>query len=316
MLGVILDADSLGQGVDLSPVTELLDNWKVYPFSDPEQVAKRIEKADVVLTNKVVLNRYNLAFARNLKFISVTATGTNNIDFPEVERLKILVSNSVGYGTPSVVQHTLALILNLSISFHHYQASIIRGDWQKSKTFGLLDHPIQEIKNKTLGIIGFGNLGKAVATAANALGMKIVVSEHPGKDTRDGRVKFEEVLLTSDYISLHCPLNDSTSKIMNSTTFALMKNDAFLINTARGGLVDSDALINCLLNKKIAGAAIDVLEQEPPNSEDPLLADIPNLIVTPHIAWGAIESRNRLVQQTKENIEHFLEGKPIRLVTK
>jgi glycerate dehydrogenase len=315
MLGVVLDADSLGKDVDLSPVTQLLDDWQVHPFTRPEQVAERIKHATVVLTNKIALDESSLSSAWALKFVSVMATGTNNIDFLATANRGIKVSNALAYGTPSVVQHTLALILNLSTSFHRYQASISRGDWQASNVFCLLDYPIREIAGKQLGIVGYGELGKAVGTVVAALGMKVVVSEHPGRDPREGRTKFEEVLRTSDYISLHCPLNDATSRIINADTLALMKQDAFLINTARGGLVDPYDLVSCLQAGNIAGAAIDVLEQEPPTLDDPLLKDIPNLIVTPHNAWAAIESRNRLIQQSRENIEGFLKGKPVRLVT-
>jgi glycerate dehydrogenase len=314
MFGVVLDADSLGKDVDLTPVTQLLDDWQVHPFTTPEQVAERIKAATVVLTNKIVLDEASLSSAPALEFISVMATGTNNIDFLATASRGIKVSNALAYGTPSVVQHTLALILNLSTSFHQYQASVRSGDWQASDVFCLLDHPIREIAGKQLGIVGYGELGKAVGTAAEALGMKIVVSEHPGREPREGRTKFEEVLRTSDYISLHCPLNDATLRIINVDTLALMKQDAFLINTARGGLVDPDDLISCLQAGNIAGAAIDVLEQEPPDMDDPLLKDIPNLIVTPHNAWAAIESRTRLIQQTRENVEGFLKGTPVRLV--
>ena len=315
MLGVVLDADSLGKDIDLTPVTQLLDDWHVYPFTTPEQVAERIRAATIVLSNKIVLDEASLESAIALEFVSVMATGTNNIDLLATANRGIKVSNALGYGTPSVVQHTLALILNLSTSFHQYQASVSSGHWQRSDVFCLLDHPIREIAGKQLGVIGHGELGKAVGTAAEALGMKVVVSEHPGEEPREGRTKFEEVLRASDYITLHCPLNDTTSGIINVDTLALMKQDSFLINTARGGLVKPDDLISCLQAGNIAGAAIDVLEQEPPDMDDPLLKDIPNLIVTPHNAWAAIESRNRLVQQTRENIEGFLKGTPVRLVS-
>ena len=194
MLGVVLDADSLGKDVDLSPVTQLLDDWQVHPFTRPEQVAERIKHATVVLTNKIALDESSLSSAWALKFVSVMATGTNNIDFLATANRGIKVSNALAYGTPSVVQHTLALILNLSTSFHRYQASISRGDWQASNVFCLLDYPIREIAGKQLGIVGYGELGKAVGTVVAALGMKVVVSEHPGREPREGRTKFEEVL--------------------------------------------------------------------------------------------------------------------------
>lgn len=314
MLGVILDADSLGQDVDLTPITSLLDEWRVYGFTHPDEAAERISGADIVLSNKIPLNETNLQRADRLKFVSVIATGTNNIDFPAMARRNIVVSNARGYGTPSVVQHTLTLILALSTNLHRYLSDVRSGHWQQSDVFCLLHHPIQEIAGKQLGVVGYGELGSAVAAAAQALGMKIVISERPGIEPRDGRVSFDSMLASSDYISLHCPLTDDNQHMINAGTLKLMQPTAFLINTARGGLVNSQDLVDALRNNGIAGAAIDVLDKEPPIPEDPLLEPLDNLIVSPHNAWGAIESRRRLITQTRENIEAFLQGNPTRIV--
>lgn len=314
MIGVILDADSLGKDVDLSPVTDLLDEWQVHAATSAETVADRIRNATVVLSNKVALDKSNMQSAERLQFISIMATGTNNIDLANTTARKIQVSNAVAYATPSVVQHTVSLILTLSTNLHRYLADVRQGEWQRSNVFCLLDHPIQEIAGKQLGIIGYGELGAAVATAAAALGMKVAISEHPGKTLRPGRISFEETLQTSDYISLHCPLDEKTKHLMNVSTLKQMKPSAFLINTARGGLVDSPALLRALQDGTIAGAAVDVLDIEPPTADELLINAATNLLVTPHNAWGAVESRARLIQQMKENIEGFLAGAPPRLV--
>ncbi len=315
MLGVILDADSLGHDVDLTPVTSLLDEWRVHSFTRPEDVAERIADADIVLSNKIRLDQSNLSGAKQLRFVSVIATGTNNIDLPAMAERGITVSNARGYGTPSVVQHTLTLILTLSTNLHQYQQDVQKGKWQNSDVFCLLDHPIQEVSGKQLGIIGYGELGQAVAAAAQGLGMSIAIGTRQGQTPFDGRLSFEDLLGSSDYVSLHCPLTDNNAHMINRDTLALMKPSAFLINTARGGLVHSHDLISALQTKTIAGAAIDVLDREPPLPDEPLLRQtLPNLIVSPHNAWGAIESRRRLIEQTRENIEGYLKGNPVRIV--
>ena len=316
MLGVILDADSLGKDINLRPITNLLDYWQVYPDTNENQVADRIREATVVLSNKISLNADNLSKANALKFVSVMATGINNIDLDFVKNHKIQVSNATGYATPSVVQHTLALMLALSTNLPAYLKDVQDGQWQQSNVFCRLDHPIQEIAGKTLGIVGNGELGSNVASAAEALGMTIMLSERIGSSPRPNRVTFSTVLKEADYISLHCPLNDDTLDMIDADALDTMKSSAFLINTARGGLVNSTALIDALQTGKIAGAAIDVLAQEPATNDEPLImADLPNLLITPHNAWGAIESRNRLIEQTAQNIQGFLLGTPPRLVT-
>jgi glycerate dehydrogenase len=316
MIGVILDANSLGQDIDLSPVTSLLSEWRVYPSTQPDEVASRISDATVVLSNKIRLDEASLANAPNVRFISVMATGTNNIDFQATKARDIHVSNAVAYATPSVVQHTISLILALSTNLPAYLSDVRSGRWQQSDVFCLLDHPIQEVAGKKLGIIGHGELGSAVAKAAAGLGLKVIVAGRRGEQPGPGRTPFEEVIREADYLTLHCPLTSTNENMINAELLSAMKPTAFLINTARGGLVDSQALVAALKDGVIAGAAIDVLNTEPAAANEPLITDLPNLLVTPHNAWGAIESRNRLINQMRENIEGFLAGKPPRLAGK
>lgn len=317
MRGVILDADSLGrEQVSLDPVTGLLDDWEVYGATSPEEVDKRIELAEVVLVNKVNLDGKTLSQAKNLKLISVMATGTDNIDLVMAEKLGITLCNAVNYATPSVVEHTIALILSLSTRMIDYAEDVRHGKWQQSSSFCLISHPIVELNGKTLGIIGYGALGKGVARVAEAIGMDVAISQRPGTEVQQaGRTELSELLPEVDFLSLHCPLNEATRQIINEESLALMKPSAFLINTARGGLVDSEALVQALKSGKLAGAALDVLDREPPVESEILLGhDIPNLVVTPHNAWAAIESRNRLIEQMRDNILGYLDGQPRNLV--
>lgn len=315
MLGVILDGDSLGRDIDLSPVTDLLDDWQVHAYTLPEQVEERIAGATVVLSNKIPLNAETTRNNGDLRYISVMATGTNNVDLTWAKESGITVSNAVAYATPSLVQHTISLILALSNNLPAYTSDVRAGKWQQSNVFCLLHHPIQEVAGKRLGIIGYGELGSGVARAAAGLGLEICIAERRGAtEVREGRVSFETVLSTSDYLTLHCPLTEDNQHLINTEALAMMKSSAFLINTARGGLVDSTALIEALASGQIAGAGIDVLDVEPAAEDEPLITDMNNLLVTPHNAWGAIESRTRLVTQMKENIEGFLAGNPPRVV--
>lgn len=319
MLGVILDADSLGPDIDLSSVTGQLDHWHVHGETPQDKIAARISDADIVVTNKVPIQQAHIAQAKALKFISVTATGTNNIDLGAAHASGIAVSNAVGYGTPSVVQHTMSLIMLLSNNMHRYLQDVANGKWQQSSSFCLLNHPITEISGKQLGIIGYGELGRGVAMAAQSLGMTVVISERPGTattDIRSDRMAFEETLATSDFLSLHCPLTADNLHLINQQTLSLMPSSAFLINTARGGLIDSMALLRALDQGTIAGAAVDVLAHEPATIDEPLINHTsPKLLVTPHNAWGARESRQRLIEQTSENIKSYLSGKQRRVVS-
>jgi len=310
-----VDADDL----DLGSIKALLPEIVIHPFSNKVEVLDRIEDAEVAIANKVVFDAEVFACAKQLKLICVTATGTNNIDLEAATRSGVVVCNIRDYCTDSVVQHVLLSILTLMHSFKDYGGSIERGDWQEGYSFSLLQHPITELSGKSLGILGYGILGRGVAKAATALGLNILVCESfSRKSESDGgpdRVPFTAFLRESDIISLHCPLTDNTERLFDENTFKQMKSSAILINTARGGLIGDHALIQAIEEKTIAGAAIDVLNQEPPHSGHPLMQkQYSNLIITPHIAWAAQEARQRALDRIAENIEAFQNNKPINVV--
>ncbi len=318
MRGVVLDADTMGE-TSLEPILRLLDDWQVYGFSEEHEVSDRIREADIVLSNKSVVSASAMDAAPQLKLITIMATGTNIVDLAAATRLNITVCNSRGYGTASVAQHTLTLLLNLATRMPSYLQAVNEGEWQRSQVFSLLQHPIIELEGKTLGIVGHGELGSAVGRLARAFGMQLLISARPGQaQLKPGQVPFQEVLGTADFVTLHCPLTAENKQMLNRATIGLMAPHAYLINTARGGLIDSQALIDAIENKTIAGAALDVLEIEPPSADEALVAAakrLPNLLITPHCAWGASESRDRLVLQVAENIRLFLAGTPHNVVS-
>ncbi|MFT5012368.1 MAG: glycerate dehydrogenase [Patiriisocius sp.] len=318
MRGVILDADTQGDA-SLEPVMAVLEDWQVYGFSEPHQVAERIREADIVLTNKSIISSSALTEANHLKFIGIMATGTNIVDLDAANRSGIIVSNTRGYSTASVAQHTMSLILNLATRLPSYFQDVTAGKWQQSQVFSLLDHPIIELDGKALGIVGHGDLGSAVGRIAAAFGMRVLVSARPGQsELKPGQTLFEDLLEEVDFLTLHCPLTSENGAMLNRKTLALMSPNAYLINTARGGLIDSLALIEAIENKTIAGAALDVLAIEPPLPGDPLIeaaTRLPNLLISPHSAWGASESRQRLILQVANNIRLFLAGTPRNVVS-
>ncbi|MFM1570964.1 MAG: D-2-hydroxyacid dehydrogenase [Porticoccaceae bacterium] len=314
MNGVILDLDSIGPtDLDLTPLYELPVQWTVYPDCKASQVSERISSADIVLTNKTAIRAPEMVQAKNLKFISLFATGTDVIDLTGASEKNIVVSNAIGYGTASVVQHVWSLILALTTNLKEHSKASIDGRWRNSRFFCLLDSPVQELDGKVLGIIGAGELGLGVAKIAEAFGMKVIFAALPGRShsNQDNRMPFGALLKEADILSLHCPLTAETAKLISADELGSMKESALLINTARGGLIDEKALKDALTNGVIAGAAVDVLSVEPPSDGNLLIdSDIPNLIVTPHVAWVARESRQRLVNQVAENIKGFLAGQP------
>ena len=315
MHGVILDSKTMGKGVDLKPITDLLDSWDVFELTSRSETNQRISDADVVLTNKVKIAKSNLRSAKKLKFISVLATGTDHIDLNEACQSDVKVSNVRGWCTPSVTQHTVALLLSLTNKVSQYSADVYSGKWQSSDTFAMLNYHTEEISGKTIGIFGFGELGQSFSNVMKSFGAKVLLGERKNLPPRAGRKSFEETLERSDFISLHCPLTQENFHMIDKMALKRMKSSAFLINTARGGLINSDHLLEALSSGEIAGAALDVLETEPPRNNEPLsTVKMPNLIISPHVAWSAIESRKRLVEQTQENIKSFLRGRPIRLV--
>jgi len=317
MLGVFLDKDSLDQGdLDLTPLEESLSTIHYYPVTPPQQVIERIRDAVVVISNKVVLDAAALAAAPHLKLICVAATGTNNIDLVAAAEHDIRVCNTRGYGTPALVQHVFTLMLALFTRLLDYRQAVAEGRWQRASQFCLLDFPIRELAGKTLGIVGYGELGQGVAQIAKAFGMKVLIAQRPGSEEMiEDRIPLPALLPQVDVLSLHCPLTAETRGLIGAWELALMRRDAILINTARGGIVDEAALAEALRRGALGGAGVDVLTEEPPVHGNPLLAsDIPNLIVTPHCAWGSLESRQRLVNQVGENIRDFLTGRLLRVV--
>lgn len=317
MKGVILDADSLGPSdVDLGSITGLPIEWTIYNTSQPEEIVDRIADAEVVLTNKAPIGQAELSVAPGLKYIGVLATGTNVIDLNATKAKGVVVTNVVGYGTASVVQHTWALILALTTKLPDYNVAALDGRWAESPFFCLLDFPVNELSGKTLGIVGYGQLGRKVADIGCAFGMDIQVAALPWRHANDtDRMPFDQLLAKADVLSLHCPLTEETRNLIGRKQLAMMKNSALLVNCARGGIVNEQALVEALEDGVIAGAGVDVLTEEPPKNGNPLLnPEIPNLIVTPHSAWVAKESRQRLIVQVAENIQAFLAGKPSNIV--
>lgn len=314
MNGVILDYDSLGpDSLDLSPIYDLPVNWTSYRDCPQRQIAERIADADIVLTNKTLICASAIAQAPQLKFIAAMATGTNQIDLQAAAARGIVVSNAVGYCTGSVVQHCWALILALTTKLESYHEAAVDGCWQQSRFFCAMDFPVRELSGKVMGIIGAGELGSGMAKIAEAFGLRVIYARLPGRvhSSAVERMDFDEFLKTVDIVSIHCPLTSDTIDLISEKQFALMQKTTILINSARGGIVNEAALKQALCNGDIAGAATDVLTEEPPVDGNLLLdRSIPNLIVTPHSAWLAQEARQRLVTQLADNISGFLNGKP------
>ncbi|MDO6461101.1 2-hydroxyacid dehydrogenase [Granulosicoccaceae sp. 1_MG-2023] len=310
MKAVFLDSLSLGDDVDLTPLTGDGNDWTLYPSAGKDEVAERIAGADIVVANKAPLDRDVLAAADALKLICVPATGVNNVDLQAADEAGIAVCNCTAYGTAAVSQHVFALMLSLATKLPQYSAAVARGDWARSKAFCLMDYPIMELQGKTLGIVGYGELGRAVAGLAKAFGMQVLISERPGADSvREGRLLLQDMLPRCDVLSLHLPLNEHSRNLIGAAELQLLPDHALLINCARGGIVDETALAAALRDGVIGGAGVDVLSEEPPRNGNPLLSDdIPNLIVTPHSAWASREARQRIVQIVAGHISHFCKG--------
>jgi glycerate dehydrogenase len=298
--------------IDLGLLEATGIDLELYGVTTAAELPGRLETAEILITNKIRMGATELAAAPRLRLICLSATGVNNVDLAAAQARGIGVCNITAYCTASVVQHVYAMILALTHHLSGYQRLLQEGAWKDSPQFCLLNHPIRELTGRKLGIVGFGELGRGVARAAPAFGLEVLVSERPGgagSAAQEQRIPFEQVLERADILSLHCPLTDATRGLINAGTLDRMKRDALLINTARGALVDSAALAAALRAGRIAGAGIDVLPQEPPVDGDPLLdALIPNLIITPHVAWAARESRQRAIDEIAANIRSFLEG--------
>ena len=312
-----LDYSSLDLGdLDPQPLKACFQHLELYPATTPEQVVERLQGLEVAIVNKVVLDAATLKACPDLKLILLAATGTNNVDLAAARAQGITVSNCQGYGTPSVAQHTLTLLLALATRLPDYQQAVAAGQWQRSKQFCLLDFPIVELEGKTLGLLGHGELGSAVGRLAEAFGMRVLLGQLPGRPARPDRLALEQLLPQVDALTLHCPLNEHTRHMIGAAQLELMKPGAFIVNTARGGIIDEQALAAALRAGHLGGAATDVLSVEPPVDGNPLLAaDIPRLIVTPHSAWGSREARQRIVGQLADNAAGFFAGTPLRVVS-
>lgn len=313
-----LDAGSVGADLDFTRLEQAASTWSWHESTPASQVAERIRDADIVVTNKVVLDADSLARAGRLRLICVAATGVNNVDLAAASRHGITVVNTVGYGTPAVVQHVFALLLALATRLPEYRDAVRGGRWQQSTHFCPLDFPITELPGRTLGIIGLGELGGAVQHAARAFGMTTQVAARPDSvNIPADRVALPQLLEEADAVTIHCPLTDATRGLIGEAELRLMKREAFLINTARGGIVDEAALAAALHAGEIAGAGVDVLTREPPVDGNPLLAPgIPNLIVTPHTAWATRDARQRLIDQVADSLQAFQAGSPRNVVTR
>jgi len=311
---VILDARTANPG-DLSFADlEALGEVVVYPYSDPSSVVERAHAADVVITNKAILDRPVLARLPKLRLISVSATGTNVVDLEAAREHGVVVCNVPGYSTASVAQHTLALLLELTQAVGRHSLGAKAGRWSASQDFSYWEQELVELDGRIFGIVGFGAIGQRVAAIAQALGMRVLVHSRtprpaPGIEFTD----LDALFTRSDVVSLHCPLSEDTLHLVNASRLARMKPGAYLINTSRGPLVDEAALAQALERRLIAGAAVDVLSREPPEPQNPLLG-APRCLVTPHIAWATRASRKRLLDVTTENVQAFLRGTPINVV--
>jgi glycerate dehydrogenase len=290
--------------------------WVEYPMTAREEVIERLRHATICITNKVPLREAELAQLPALRFIAVAATGVDIIDLDYCRKRNLSVANVRNYALHSVPEHVWMLILSLRRNLLSYREDVERGAWQEAVGFCLLNHTIRDLHASTLGIIGYGALGRAVENLARAFGMRVAIAERKGASSlREGRVSFEETLRTSDILTLHCPLNEETRSLIGHAEFEMMRRDALLINTARGGLVDEDALVRALRSHLIAGAGFDVLTKEPPREGNPLLElNLPNFILTPHIAWASREAMQTLADQLIDNLEAFVEGSPQNLI--
>ncbi|MCA1769147.1 MAG: D-2-hydroxyacid dehydrogenase [Halomonas sp.] len=308
MNAVILDAASLGRDIDLTPLRERVDSLVVHAQCSAADARERLAGARVAIVNKVELDASTLEALPELKLICVLATGTNNIDMVAAERLGIVVKNVSAYGTPSVAQHTLMLMLALANRLPLYQRDVAEGRWGQSAFFCLMDHDTLQLEGKHLVIVGQGVLGSRVAQLAEAFGMRVTFAARPGHEADDSRPSLAELAPAADVISLHCPLSDATRHLVNADLLASLKPSVLLINCARGGIIDESAALAALRHGGLGGLGIDVLPEEPPRDGHPLidaLVEPLNLIVTPHNAWITPEARQKIVALTADNLRDW-----------
>lgn len=305
------------EGLKTEALKSSVPDFTIHDATTADQTLERVKGAEIVLTNKVLITSEIIAACPDLKIIIAGATGYNHIDVAAARAANITVCNVRGYSTPSVTQHVFALILALRTRIHEYDRDVKAGKWQQARDFCFLDYPIHELDGQTLGIIGYGDLGRSVENIAKAFGMDALIADHKGATkTRPGRTQFNDVLTQSDIITLHCPLTPETTDLITTKELRMMKPSALVINTARGGIVNESDLAQALRDKTIAGAGVDVLSKEPPNDGNPLLdPSVPNAIITPHTAWASRQACQRLFDQLVDVIESYKSGDPINRVS-
>lgn len=309
---VVLDRMALGDDIDMS-IFEKLGKLTIYERTAPEEVVDRLKDADALLTNKVVIGKAEMDRLPKLRYIGINATGTNNIDLAYAAKKNIAVTNVKSYSTDSVVQHTFALLFYVYEKLRHYDDFVKQGKYSDYGCFTYFGERFVQLSGKTWGIIGLGEIGRKVADIAKAFGCHVVYYSTSGKNSNPDyeRAEFDELLRSSDIISIHAPLNDRTQNLMNRAAFEKMKPEAVLINVGRGPIVNESDLLWALNENKIAAAGLDVLSVEPMRKDNPLYGykDSNRLIITPHIAWATNEARKRLVDEAYLNLEAFICGK-------
>ena len=305
---VFLDSTAIPKHIPI-PRPSFPHNWVEYEYTSAEQTIERAKDADIIITSKVILSREVLQQLPKLKLIAITATGTNNVDLDAAKELCVAVKNVTGYSATTVPEHVLGMIFALKHSLAGWQRDQIPGKWTESKQFCYFDYPITDVKGSTLGVFGKGCLGTEVGRLAELLGMNVLYAEHRNATTcREGYTPFEEVLKQADILTLHCALTETTKNLINQETLSLCKKGAYLINTGRGPLIDEQAVCDALKSGQLGGAALDVLVIEPPEKNNPLIElakTMPNLIITPHIAWASDSAVTTLTKKVTQNIEDF-----------
>lgn len=309
---VILERDTYGNDIDFDALEALVDEVVAYPVTAQEDVARRVQDADFVLVNKLLMQKSSLSGAKNLKLLLEGATGYNNIDLDYVRSRGLGAANVAGYSVQIVPQHTFALYLSLSEHIAHFDHYVKSGAYSRSGVFSHFMPDFTELEGKTWGIVGLGNIGKRVARIAEAFGCRVIYYSTSGRNNNPdyAQVDFDTLLKESDVVSIHAPLNTDTKGLFNAAAFAKMKPSAVLINVGRGPIVDEPALVDALNNGQIAGAGLDVMETEPLPADSPLfnVKDPDKLLMTPHMAWASVEARQRLVNEVALNLKAFLRG--------
>lgn len=311
---VALDTATLDQGdMDWSGI-RALGELVLYQRSSPEEVIPRAAEAEAILVNKVIINADVMAALGKLKYVGLSATGTNNVDLTEAQRRNIAVTNIPGYAANSVAQHAIAMILHFASKIAFYDDQVRQGKWISCEDFCFFPKPLIELVGKKLGIIGYGAIGRRVGEIGRALGMEILAYDLPEYVDPEVSTPLDEVFSQADFLTIHCPLTEQTKGLICSKRLATMKPTAVVINTARGPIVNEADLAKALKDGTIAGAGVDVLSSEPPCPDNPLLS-APNIVITPHVSWGSFESRSRLMVIMTENLRAFIKGRQLNRVT-